>query len=230
MSDEDIFYDSLEEDERTSICEAAEGFFSVQNSNEKIADDLDKTVPLYKGEIPKNKITQTVKKKSDKNLKPFNYPSYVKAKKSYLTMYYEKMNRLVGKSVKGSNTSRADCEALTPKRDADLEVVTPFHSNDVDSDGEENFYKKFLEQEMENRQKSTSTVSLLSDKKESKASSKLSSQSTLMLNWGVQERNEKLELLKKRQSYGMKMSMRNKIRIEELKSLKKIKNSNLGRQ
>lgn len=33
-----------------------------------------------------------------------------------------------------------------------------------------------------------------------------------------------MELLKKRQNYGMKMSMKNRIKIQEMKTLRKIKN------
>lgn len=108
MSSEEIFYDSLEED---------------NNEDETFFIDITECVPLYTGDTPKNQILnqkRKIKKNDLKLLKPLE--NSIKPKKTYLTMYYAKKYQFEGKNNEdGSNTSRAFCEKLSPKRDFDLD-------------------------------------------------------------------------------------------------------------
>jgi hypothetical protein len=128
MADEEIFYDSLEEDD-------GQDFFSCP------VGDLSETVPLYSGETPKDQIiTQAAKKKPEKPSKPIPCPH--RRKKSYLEMYYDKVSRKECKNdTNGSNTSRAVCDKLSPKRESDLDVdlnsIQSRSHTDTESDQDE---------------------------------------------------------------------------------------------
>ncbi|EEZ97513.2 hypothetical protein TcasGA2_TC011358 [Tribolium castaneum] len=192
MSIDEVFYDSLEED------------------NEEIAPppvDLTQTVPLYTGDIAKEKITRYINRKTDKSAKPV--PNPLKPKKSYLSMYYARKNPK--NKQDGSVTSRAICEKLSPKRESDLDTdlqglnQTEFLS---DSDQDE-FYENFMALEIQKKSLCDEEPKINTSEKSLKLSPK----------------NDKLELWKKKQSYGMKMTLKNRIKIHEVNSIRKIKNS-----
>ncbi|KAJ3641333.1 hypothetical protein Zmor_027845 [Zophobas morio] len=222
MSDEEIFYDSLEED-------AFENEESCESSFVPPVTDLNSAVPLYTGEISINLLNPSKTKRVEKPPKRVIQPD--KTKKTYLTMYYEKKSRLESKSDTGSNTSRAVCETLSPKRDLDLEAdLKEAESRCMESESEQDeFYENFMNLELANKQASSS-ISVLNNKETKSLSTqsllpKTTSERSFYFNSTKNDAIEKLELLKKRQTYGMKMSLKNRIEIEELKKLKKIKHS-----
>ncbi|XP_044262554.1 uncharacterized protein LOC123010008 isoform X2 [Tribolium madens] len=197
MSIDEIFYDSLEED-----------------NNEEVSPipDLSQTVPLYTGDIPKQRITRYINRKTEKSSKPV--PNPLKPQKSYLSMYYARKNR---KIKNGSVTNRAVCENLSPKRESDLDadltgIQTEFFSQ---SESDDEFYENFMALEIEKK-----PASLCDEEQKTKLSNRSTTSEKSFF-----AKNDKLELWKKRQSYGMKMTLKNRIKIQEVNSLRKIKNS-----
>lgn len=132
--DKDNFYDSLDEDDSAESPRKEKTKKIASMSPKKEEKDITEFIPLYTGEIDKTQISRLIrKKKVEKINKSIDFVLAHKAKKSYLAMYRQKMNKMA--TSNGTVTSRAICEVLSPRRD--LSPDSPAHSQEEESDYDE---------------------------------------------------------------------------------------------